>query len=49
MAKKNEASWLVVRQSPASKDISMEAEESPLLEAITKKQLKKTQKTLCAL
>jgi hypothetical protein len=42
-------SWLVsdlvVRQSPASKDVSTEAEESTALEAVTQQQLVKIQQT----
>jgi hypothetical protein len=36
---------LVVGYSPDSKDVSAEAEESPLLEAVTRKRLVKTQQT----
>jgi hypothetical protein len=38
-----------MRRSPAGKDMSVKAEESPLLEAVTKQQVVKTQKTLCFL
>jgi hypothetical protein len=34
-----------VRQSPASKDVNTQAEESTALEAITRRQLVKTQQT----
>jgi hypothetical protein len=38
-----------VRQLPAGKDMSIEAEEYLLLEAIIRQLLAKTQKTLCVL
>jgi hypothetical protein len=34
-----------VRQSPASKDVNMEAEEATALEAVTRRQLVKTLQT----
>jgi hypothetical protein len=34
-----------VRQSPASKDVNMGAEEATALEAVTRRQLVKTQQT----
>jgi hypothetical protein len=40
----------VVRQSPASKDVNTEADESTMLEAVAKQRLVKaeqTEKTLC--
>jgi hypothetical protein len=39
----------VVSQLPSSKDVSMEANESSLLGAVTKQRLAKTSKTLCVL
>jgi hypothetical protein len=36
---------LVVRQSPASKDVNTEAEEATVLEAVTRKRLVKKQQT----
>jgi hypothetical protein len=48
-------SWsneLVVRQSPASKDVNTEAEEATVLEAITRRQpvkIQQTEKTRCLL
>jgi hypothetical protein len=41
-------SWrneLVVRESPASKDVNMEAEEATTLEAVTRRQPVKKQRT----
>jgi hypothetical protein len=44
----NSGVWLVARQSPASKDMNMEDEESTTLEAVTRRQpikIRKTKKT----
>jgi hypothetical protein len=38
-------SSVVVEHSPDRKDVNTEAEESPLLEAVTKERLVKTQQT----
>jgi hypothetical protein len=37
--------WLVVRQSPASKDVNTEAERSMCLKTVTRQRLVKTQQT----
>jgi hypothetical protein len=39
--------YLVVRHSPASKDVNTEAEESRALEAVTSQRLVKTHQTMC--